>query len=913
MGVYEQQVTENTKAIKGLIDNAKNINGLQPLTDLVNLQDKIALYKESTGETLKTSIAQLVNGGVGTSVINHPVMISFGFPLNNKTDINSLHGTLLDNGTQSGVILNSGTSITKSGGISKVMINVVSGSVTIGSLLISGTSVDRNTGIETIGDTESIAINGITTDTTTIDSNGNNVYNYSGAYISTKWWKGTLTYSTSDLDLTNVKFARVAFEQFDSIENLVINTLDTSYSTSNTAAKMDLYLYTVEVVGGRLSISKIAEQHHETGLPVNNFHRKRNGLLNKSLDASVSGVFIDLFLNPINQTYFSNFITKVWATAAENVNVVIDGSLGLDNIIYGESLQVGDLVYLNPNGKYLKADNTDVLKSSTELRLIIEAGLLDDEKLALAQGKYTGSGLTAGLEYVGTNGTITNSRPLGSNIVRIVSTAIDTTTRYFNPSQDFIKGDGSAINGITLSNNNEYLDSLFRIVNSDNQTKKVQVSAELLDGNKTVLAKVQNRNGVLAYLDDINQTFGKSNYAKASYFWIPNTYSYNVTVTEFYLGTILSSTIINTIVTLDPSDATLDRIDSIVVNLNKTISVVKGTPATVPTAPELDIETQLLITSPYVTAATTQPVGSSELLIYNENLQEVGGEWDTSTNNPPFVNLASTERASVGTKSAKIVNANSIALQSSVKYNASELSNVLVDVYLLNSTNNSLRLQLWVNNSTRIGEVYVIDGTFNFDARKINQWQTIIIPGTSFSITGSFGSSQYDRLWINNNKNNTTLFIDNVRLQQGISTPATPVQHTHNNLPLLETITQILVDSWNSAVTWISTNGTNLINHLTATGVHIKPVREVGTTSAISDADNGGVIIVTASCTLTIPNGLVAGFECSFVTLTGVTLIIALGGSVVLFNNVGLTMNEKLSFTLKNRTLANNYITAGSL
>lgn len=93
----------------------------------------------------------------------------------------------------------------------------------------------------------------------------------------------------------------------------------------------------------------------------------------------------------------------------------------------------------------------------------------------------------------------------------------------------------------------------------------------------------------------------------------------------------------------------------------------------------------------------------------------------------------------------------------------------------------------------------------------------------------------------------------------------------------------------------------------------ILPVTETGTSFSLTDAYNGKVVILTASCTVTIPNGLIAGFEVSIVTLAGVTATIALGGSVVLFNNTGTTMAEKLSFTLKNRTATNNYITSGNL
>lgn len=95
--------------------------------------------------------------------------------------------------------------------------------------------------------------------------------------------------------------------------------------------------------------------------------------------------------------------------------------------------------------------------------------------------------------------------------------------------------------------------------------------------------------------------------------------------------------------------------------------------------------------------------------------------------------------------------------------------------------------------------------------------------------------------------------------------------------------------------------------------VTVLPVTETGTSFSLTDAHNGKITILTASCTVTIPNDLMAGFEHTIVTLAGVTLTIALGGSVTLFNNSGTTMAEKLSCTIKNRAVTNQYITAGNL
>jgi hypothetical protein len=90
-------------------------------------------------------------------------------------------------------------------------------------------------------------------------------------------------------------------------------------------------------------------------------------------------------------------------------------------------------------------------------------------------------------------------------------------------------------------------------------------------------------------------------------------------------------------------------------------------------------------------------------------------------------------------------------------------------------------------------------------------------------------------------------------------------------------------------------------------------VRQISSATALADSDHGLIIILTASCTVTIPNGLMANFECTLVTLAGATLTIAQGSSVSLLNNAGTTMAEKLSFTLKNTLTTNQYLTAGNL
>ena len=90
-------------------------------------------------------------------------------------------------------------------------------------------------------------------------------------------------------------------------------------------------------------------------------------------------------------------------------------------------------------------------------------------------------------------------------------------------------------------------------------------------------------------------------------------------------------------------------------------------------------------------------------------------------------------------------------------------------------------------------------------------------------------------------------------------------------------------------------------------------VVKIGANTTLDNTYNGKVILLTASCTLTLPNGLALGFNYSVKTRAGVTLTYALGGSVVLMDNTGTTMAEKLSHTMANTGVLNEYLSVGNL
>ena len=309
------QVNDLTELVNSIISASKNITDLTAQTPIVNTSEIPVAGDE------KITVQQIIDESqIGTVVVTKPVIIPFDFPLNNKTDLDSLHGAIHETGNQSGIILNSGQTITDTIGISKILFVVLAGTDLSGNITITGTSVDRDTGVETGSDTDVVSIDGLSTHSTATDANGNHIHGLTNGYISSKWFKGALTLSTTEVDLTDIEIHQVAFEQFNDCPDITVETIDLTYKITNTAAALDCYLYAVEVTGSIVSIELLATLTHVAGQSVN-FYRKRIGNIGKSLDGTTDCIFVDLFLLPTNLTYFASFTSKVWGLESETINV----------------------------------------------------------------------------------------------------------------------------------------------------------------------------------------------------------------------------------------------------------------------------------------------------------------------------------------------------------------------------------------------------------------------------------------------------------------------------------------------------------------------------------------------------------------------------------------------------------------
>lgn len=249
-----------------------------------------------------------VDGGTFTQ----KVVFSNYTELNERNLDEHVHGTFT--AAVTGDPLSSVAPITWTHGIGKIVIVVNAGSDFAGTITITGTQVDRNTGVETGAATEDITIDALTTDDSDTDAEGNTRHAFTGAYITSNWYKGSVTASTTDVTLTDVDIWAVSFEQVNDTPQLELETFNISFDVLNTAAWFYAYLYTIVVTAAtkKCTIVRSASLALDVGDSEVVPYRLRRGNLGVSLDGSKDGFWYELFYGPNNQRYFADITIDVW-------------------------------------------------------------------------------------------------------------------------------------------------------------------------------------------------------------------------------------------------------------------------------------------------------------------------------------------------------------------------------------------------------------------------------------------------------------------------------------------------------------------------------------------------------------------------------------------------------------------------
>jgi hypothetical protein len=161
---------------------------------------------------------------------------------------------------------------------------------TLDSITVTGTSVDRDSGAETGADTDTVSIDGVTTDASDTDADGNTRHSFTNAYITSKWFKGSVTLTTADVDLSDVDIYYISFEQWNDQPEIELDTLDITATATNAAAWLYAYLYTVVPEGDTVTITRVASIDLPAAeVTANRSYRLRRSNLAVTIDGATDG------------------------------------------------------------------------------------------------------------------------------------------------------------------------------------------------------------------------------------------------------------------------------------------------------------------------------------------------------------------------------------------------------------------------------------------------------------------------------------------------------------------------------------------------------------------------------------------------------------------------------------------------
>ncbi len=237
---------------------------------------------------------------------------------NARTTEHHMHGEIVALSTAEAI--SSGGGFNAVVGISRVMIVVIAGSDTAGTITLTGTSVDRDTGAETASDTDTLTIDGVSTDSSDTDAAGNIREGFVKAYISTKWFRGTVVLTTADVNLSDVDAYSITFDQFDGEPTVNLDAFDITFSQVTGGADFFAYLYTVvKTATTAYTIARVASVGDVAANMAIGEYRFRRGALGVVVDGTTDGLFVTMFPGTVNR--FEDITVKIWAQFTRTVTL----------------------------------------------------------------------------------------------------------------------------------------------------------------------------------------------------------------------------------------------------------------------------------------------------------------------------------------------------------------------------------------------------------------------------------------------------------------------------------------------------------------------------------------------------------------------------------------------------------------
>jgi len=275
-----------------------------------------------TGYMGTNALRKATFGRVNTSKVVFPIPLDIYIELNQRFAEENIHGAL--NPLSTGDTLSASDAISVSKGTGKLLFVVNAGATLTGTMTITGTKVDRDTQVQTASFQETLSVVGVSTDNSDTDADGNTRHSFSRAYISSNWYTSTVVMSTADLALSDVDVYHCSFEQVNDQPDITLTTFDINTFTSNANAWLHAHLYCVCVSGSHVELSREASLEIPSGDGIaNKYWRLRSGVIDKSLDGTTDGFFVDVFFGPSSQTYFQDFTCKLWIDVQKDLTTFL--------------------------------------------------------------------------------------------------------------------------------------------------------------------------------------------------------------------------------------------------------------------------------------------------------------------------------------------------------------------------------------------------------------------------------------------------------------------------------------------------------------------------------------------------------------------------------------------------------------
>lgn len=239
-----------------------------------------------------------------------------------------------------------------------------------------------------------------------------------------------------------------------------------------------------------------------------------------------------------------------------------------------------------------------------------------------------------------------------------------------------------------------------------------------------------------------------------------------------FTGELLSITASNPTIQFE-NGSSLDRIDAVVINEDGSISIVKGTPAAIPTIPTIS-DSQLLIQYAYIYASSTS-IGASELVYTNDaqwtvsNYQLSGaqsGTYDPNFSGDDYISGSCVQLNTdyrTGVRFTK-----PLGLGITASYYGSLSMRIKFTSVIPDNKSLFAQIQGTANGSSVYGNTLNLM-TYGLQRDVINQWQHIVIPTSKFGSNIASIQSLTLRMAGGSSDINTLWRVDYILFQQGRS------------------------------------------------------------------------------------------------------------------------------------------------